>query len=115
MKNDITRREALVLGASAAALAATGASAQSAIKAANVPAPKLEIEKGFGTGLRAQLDRKKTKTSRPEGRRRQPRGSDNAKRTSKSTSGALPIGRLPRSSAPWSVASRRPSGRKARP
>src|SRR5262245_38289035 len=48
MKNDITRREALVLGASAAALAATGASAQttSSIKAADVPAPNLPIEKG---------------------------------------------------------------------
>src|SRR5437764_5412107 len=46
--NDITRREALALGVSAAALAATGASAQvpSAIKAADVPAPKLAIEKG---------------------------------------------------------------------
>src|SRR5215218_9639137 len=48
MKNDITRREALALGASAAALAATGASAQTAstIKAADVPAPNLAIEKG---------------------------------------------------------------------
>jgi multiple sugar transport system substrate-binding protein len=48
MKNDITRRQALVLGASAAALAATGASAQtaSAIKSADVPAPKFAIEKG---------------------------------------------------------------------
>jgi multiple sugar transport system substrate-binding protein len=48
MKDDITRREALALGVSAAALAATGASAQtaSAIKAADVPAPKLAIEKG---------------------------------------------------------------------
>ena len=46
--NDITRREALALGVSAAALAATSASAQttSAIKAADVPAPKLAIEKG---------------------------------------------------------------------
>ena len=46
--NDITRRDALALGASAAALAVTGASAQttSAIKAADVPAPKLAIEKG---------------------------------------------------------------------
>src|SRR5438445_6317498 len=46
--NGITRREALALGVSAAALAATGASAQttSAIKAADVPAPKLAIEKG---------------------------------------------------------------------
>ena len=49
MKNDITRRDALALGVSAAALAATGASAQTAgstIKAADVPAPKLAIEKG---------------------------------------------------------------------
>jgi multiple sugar transport system substrate-binding protein len=48
MKNDLTRRDALALGVSAAALAATGASAQtaSAIKAADVPAPKLAIEKG---------------------------------------------------------------------
>src|SRR3981081_3730621 len=49
MKNDITRRDALALGVSAAALAATGASAQtagSAIKAADVPAPALNIEKG---------------------------------------------------------------------
>ena len=49
MKNDITRRDALALGLSAAALAATGASAQTAgstIKAADVPAPALPIEKG---------------------------------------------------------------------
>ena len=48
MTNDITRRDALALGVSAAALAATGASAQTAstIKAADVPAPKLTIEKG---------------------------------------------------------------------
>jgi len=48
MRNDITRRDALVLGASVAALAVTGASAQtaSAIKAADVPAPALPIEKG---------------------------------------------------------------------
>ena len=46
MKNDITRRDALALGVSAAALAATGASAQSAIKAADVPVPKFAIEKG---------------------------------------------------------------------
>jgi len=48
MKNDITRRDALALGVSAAALAATGASAQtaSAIKAADVPDPKFAIEKG---------------------------------------------------------------------
>src|SRR6195952_4520027 len=46
--NDITRRDALALGVSAAALAATGASAQTAstIKAADVPAPNLPIEKG---------------------------------------------------------------------
>jgi multiple sugar transport system substrate-binding protein len=48
MKNDITRRDALGLGLSAAALAATGASAQTAstIKAADVPAPSLPLEKG---------------------------------------------------------------------
>jgi len=46
MKSHITRRDALALGISAAALAATGASAQSPIKAADVPAPKLAIEKG---------------------------------------------------------------------
>src|SRR4030088_3063580 len=47
MKN-ITRRDALALGVSAAALAATRASAQTAstIKAADVPAPNLTIEKG---------------------------------------------------------------------
>src|ERR1700726_3482290 len=49
MKNEFTRRDALALGVSAAALAATGAPAQtaaSAIKAADVPAPRLTIEKG---------------------------------------------------------------------
>src|ERR1700710_140581 len=46
MTYDITRRDALALGVSAAALAATGASAQSPIKAADVPAPKFAIEKG---------------------------------------------------------------------
>jgi multiple sugar transport system substrate-binding protein len=48
MTNEITRRDALALGVSAAALAATGASAQSAslIKAADVAAPPLPIEKG---------------------------------------------------------------------
>src|ERR1700739_1722075 len=48
MKNVITRRDALALGLSAAALAATRASAQttSAAEAAGVPAPKLPIEKG---------------------------------------------------------------------
>ena len=49
MTSEITRRDALALGVSAAALAATGASAQpaaSAIKAADVPAPQLPIEKG---------------------------------------------------------------------
>ncbi|OAF18876.1 ABC transporter substrate-binding protein [Bradyrhizobium neotropicale] len=48
MRNDLTRRDALALGLSAAALAATGAAAQtpSPIKAADVPAPKLPIEKG---------------------------------------------------------------------
>src|SRR3954470_13251752 len=44
---DITRRDALAIGVSAAAMAATGASAQtSQIKAADVPALKLAIEKG---------------------------------------------------------------------
>ena len=54
MKNEITRRDALVLGVSAAALAATGASAQTAstIKAADVPAPKLAIEKGLEDSYR---------------------------------------------------------------
>src|ERR1700704_4380827 len=48
MKNEITRRDALVLGVSAAALAATGAAAQTAstVKAVDVPAPSLPIEKG---------------------------------------------------------------------
>ena len=48
MTNDITRRDALALGISAAALAATGASAQTAsnIKAADIAEPKLPIEKG---------------------------------------------------------------------
>ena len=48
MRNDFTRRDALALGVSAAALAVTGApaQAQSAIKAADVPAPKWAIEKG---------------------------------------------------------------------
>src|SRR4030088_2608278 len=49
MKNDITRRDALALGVSPAALAATGASAQTAasnVRAAEVPAPALPIEKG---------------------------------------------------------------------
>ena len=49
MKSRITRREALVLGASAAALAASGARAQTAasnVKAADVPPPSLPIEKG---------------------------------------------------------------------
>ena len=46
--NDITRRDALAFGVSAAALAATGASAQvtSSVKAVDVPAPSLPIEKG---------------------------------------------------------------------
>ncbi|MFT4119529.1 ABC transporter substrate-binding protein [Bradyrhizobium sp.] len=49
MRNDITRRDALALGLSAAALATTGAAAQtpgSQIKAADVAAPNLPIEKG---------------------------------------------------------------------
>src|SRR4051812_28053271 len=44
---DITRRDALALGVSAATLAATGVSAQtSQIKAADVPTPNFAIEKG---------------------------------------------------------------------
>ena len=47
MSNEITRRDALVLGASAAALAVTGADAQTSnIKTADVAAPNLPIEKG---------------------------------------------------------------------
>ncbi|KRQ01983.1 ABC transporter substrate-binding protein [Bradyrhizobium sp. DASA03076] len=47
MRNDITRRDALALGLSAATFAATGVAAQTSnIKAADVPAPKREIEKG---------------------------------------------------------------------
>jgi multiple sugar transport system substrate-binding protein len=49
MTFDITRRDALSLGVSAAALITTGAAAQaptSAIKAVDVTAPKFEIEKG---------------------------------------------------------------------
>ena len=48
MNSHFTRRDALGLGLSAAAMAATGASAQtpSAVKVADAPAPKLEIEKG---------------------------------------------------------------------
>jgi multiple sugar transport system substrate-binding protein len=47
MTNDITRRGALGLGLSAAALAAAGARpAMAAINAADVPAPPLPIEKG---------------------------------------------------------------------
>jgi multiple sugar transport system substrate-binding protein len=47
MSNIITRRDALALGVSAAALAATGARAQtSAIKVVDTPTPKLAIEKG---------------------------------------------------------------------
>jgi multiple sugar transport system substrate-binding protein len=48
MSHDITRRDALALGVSAAALAATGASAQPAslVKAADAAAPPLKIESG---------------------------------------------------------------------
>ena len=49
MSNDLTRRDALALGVAAAALATSGAKAQTAassVKAADVPAPALPIEKG---------------------------------------------------------------------
>src|SRR3977135_4335706 len=46
MKNDITRRDALALGVSAAALAASGTSARADIKVPDVPWPALPIEKG---------------------------------------------------------------------
>jgi hypothetical protein len=49
MSSEFTRREALVLGVSAAAMAATSASAQSpssAVKVADVPAPAFNIENG---------------------------------------------------------------------
>src|ERR1700709_1298793 len=46
MKNDITRRDALALGVSAAALAASGTSARAEIRVADVAAPALPIEKG---------------------------------------------------------------------
>jgi len=49
MTSKITRREALVLSASAATLAASGARAQtpaSNVNAGDVPAPSLPIEKG---------------------------------------------------------------------
>jgi multiple sugar transport system substrate-binding protein len=46
MTSEITRRDALALGVSAAALAATGAPAKAAINAADVAAPSLPIEKG---------------------------------------------------------------------
>jgi multiple sugar transport system substrate-binding protein len=46
MQDKVTRRDALGLGVSAAALYATGASAQSTIKAADMPAPDFKIESG---------------------------------------------------------------------
>jgi multiple sugar transport system substrate-binding protein len=46
MDNYFTRRDALSLGVSAAALAVTGASAQSTIKGADIPAPDFKIESG---------------------------------------------------------------------
>src|SRR6187401_2091136 len=46
MTNQITRRDALALGVSAAALAATSAQTAGAIKATDVAAPKFAIEKG---------------------------------------------------------------------
>ncbi|ETR78581.1 ABC transporter substrate-binding protein [Afipia sp. P52-10] len=48
MQDHISRRGALGLGLSAAALLATRASAQSTIKAADVPAPDFKIESGAG-------------------------------------------------------------------
>jgi multiple sugar transport system substrate-binding protein len=58
MNNEITRRDALAFGLSAAGLAASGArtgakaeAAPSAIKAADVPAPSLPIEKGASLRL----------------------------------------------------------------
>ena len=55
--SDITRRDALAFGVSAAALAATGASAQgtSNVKAADVPAPSLSIEKSRDTSSRPSI------------------------------------------------------------
>ena len=46
MRDKFTRRDALGLGVSAAALYAMGASAQSTIKAADVPSPNFKIESG---------------------------------------------------------------------
>src|SRR6266436_6206745 len=48
MTSEVTRRDALALGLSTAVLAATGAAAdtEATIKAADVPAPSLAIEKG---------------------------------------------------------------------
>ena len=46
MQDKFTRRDALGLGVSAAALAATGGPAWSAIKAADVKAPDFKIESG---------------------------------------------------------------------
>ena len=46
MRGKFTRRDALGLGVSAAALYAVGASAQSTIKTADVPAPNFKIESG---------------------------------------------------------------------
>jgi multiple sugar transport system substrate-binding protein len=46
MQDKFTRRDAMALGVSAAALYATGASAQSTIKVANVPDPGWKIESG---------------------------------------------------------------------
>lgn len=51
MHDKFSRRDILGLGVSAAALYATGASAQSTIKAAEVPAPAFKIESGAKLGM----------------------------------------------------------------
>ena len=51
MQDKFSRRDVLGLGVSAAALYATGASAQSTIKAAEVPAPAFKIESGAKLGM----------------------------------------------------------------
>ena len=83
MKNDITRRDALALGVSAAALAATGTSARADIKVADVPAPALPIEKGASlahaaagpvrAGRRRRVPRQRRQIHRKDRRRGQGR------------------------------------------